>query len=219
MKAQHRIYPWRKHYAGDRLADQRLLMVSLAARGLLADLSDMAYVSPQPGHLVMGEKAITADTVARLRGVDLGEVEAALKQLIEVGLVELDKGGVLIVPGLIEAVRRREQTKARVERHRMKRRCNNQVTHHVAGRIRCQNQSQTPDGGVGVKKRREAWQIQNDIEAVKGLLKSLNERCPNGTSQEAERARQSWRESTDGQEAARLRERKKQLESELSAAI
>jgi hypothetical protein len=86
MNTRAKSYPWRKHFVSDYLADPRVLLVSLLARGLLADIEGLAYCGEQLGRLTLQGRPMTTGEIARLRGCDSKEVEAALSELLAVGL-------------------------------------------------------------------------------------------------------------------------------------
>lgn len=66
---------------------------------------------------------------------------------------------------------------------------------------------------------RQAWQIQKDLEAIKGMMAKINSTCPFGTSAEAEEARKRWRASANGLEYQKLKNRCQALEQELRGAL
>lgn len=120
MTSEHdqRRYPWGRFYFGAWLTNPTVLFASLKARGMAVDLLALAYCSERPGYLVLQGKPMTPEVIARLRGLDVAEVKAALVELARVDLFERDKKGVLCCPQMVADLGEREQERDKKRRQR-----------------------------------------------------------------------------------------------------
>ena len=163
VNSHAKSYPWRKLFVADYLADQRILLVSLAARGLLADIEALAYTGDEPGRLVLSGRAMSATEIARLRGIHPDEIEKPLAELLSAGLIERDAQGIIIASALVPELKGRTGARTRKQRQRQREEQGNSkvtphVTPHVTGqsRVRAESESEqsqnTPGAnGVGVE--------------------------------------------------------------------
>lgn len=111
-------YPWRKFYPGQYLTDPRMTFVSLAARGLLVDVESLCYCADPPGKLTLHGRPMAAVEIARLRGVDAGDVETAFAELLASGLLAKDKDGSIYSPALLAALDERDRERVKKKRQR-----------------------------------------------------------------------------------------------------
>jgi hypothetical protein len=103
-----RRYPWGRFYFGAWLTNPTLLFAPLRARGLAVEIMALAYCSERPGFLVLQGKPMTPEIIARLRGLAVAEVKAALVELERVDLFARDKRGVWFCPQMVEDLGERE---------------------------------------------------------------------------------------------------------------
>jgi predicted transcriptional regulator len=94
------------------------MFVSLAARGLLREVEALCYCNEPPGKLVLQGLPMTATEIARMRGVDAGEVEKALKELLSRGLLKRDDDGFIYSPSILKEIEERDNVQQRVTRYR-----------------------------------------------------------------------------------------------------
>src|SRR5512137_2618299 len=98
---QHR-YPWGRFYFSAWLTNPTVLFAPLRARGMAVEIMALAYCSERPGHLVLQGKPMSPEAIARLRGLDLAEVKAALVELARVDLFARDKKGCWYCPQMVQ---------------------------------------------------------------------------------------------------------------------
>lgn len=105
---EQRRYPWGKFYFSAWLTNPTVLFSGLRARGLVVDLMALAYCSERPGYLILQGKPMKPEVIARLRGLDVAEVKAALVELGRVDLFARDKRGCWYCPQMVEDLGERE---------------------------------------------------------------------------------------------------------------
>src|SRR5262245_22950675 len=88
--------PWLKFFPGDWLADEKLRLCSLPARGLWIDLLCVMHKSEPRGMLQQSSgKPFTADQIARIAGCTKAEADQLLRELIEAGVASKNGAGVV----------------------------------------------------------------------------------------------------------------------------
>lgn len=102
-------------YPDDWLAETGLRMCDLAARGLWIDLLCHAFKMESRGELRVGDRPLTDAEIASLVGRPRSEVEAAMKQLEEWGVLERKPDGTIYSRRMVrdERLRRARQDAGR----------------------------------------------------------------------------------------------------------
>jgi hypothetical protein len=144
---QHR-YPWGRFYFGAWLTNPTVLFATLKARGMAVDLLALAYCSERPGYLVLQGKPMTPEVIARLRGLDVAEVKAALVELARVDLFDRDKKGVWCCPQMLADLGFREGSRKRKQRERSEKAAT--VTGNVTGNVTPPNKQTNRQTGESV---------------------------------------------------------------------
>ena len=80
-------------YPSDWLEESGLRLCDLSARGLWIDLLCYMFKMEERGHLRINGSVLKCEHIAMLVGRPVGEVDAALKQLINYGVCETDDDG------------------------------------------------------------------------------------------------------------------------------
>lgn len=88
--------PWMKFYPRDWRGDQALRVVSLAARGLWMEMLCIMHEASPRGHLTIGAKPLTDDTLARAIGAEPSQVRALLDELGDAGVFDRSRNGVIL---------------------------------------------------------------------------------------------------------------------------
>lgn len=93
MSATH---PWLKFYPRDWRGDQALRVVSMAARGFWIECLSIMHEASPYGHLLVNGKTVDDDVLARLVGATVAEVRALRDELLEAGVADQTRAGVLV---------------------------------------------------------------------------------------------------------------------------
>jgi hypothetical protein len=216
-------YPWRKWYPAAYLTDPRIMFLSLAARGLLVEVEALCYVAETPGKLTIQKRPMTAAEIARVRGVEVGQVESALAELLDAELLHKDGDGCIVSPSLRDELQEREDTRDRVDRHRTKHRPDDvtaNVTDGVTRKSRVEKNQKRKEGAS-----RPRWQIEKDVEAVKRQRNQTFERMREAARQhgclthdEISNGAMRYGSPADVEAYHRQGEKLKQLKTELETA-
>lgn len=89
------INPWIKFYPRDWRGDQALRAVSIAARGLWIECLCIMHEATPYGHLILNGQRVTNETLARMAGCSLDEVQALLAELSNAGVFSTNSKGVV----------------------------------------------------------------------------------------------------------------------------
>jgi hypothetical protein len=100
--------PWMKFYPRDWRGDQALRVVSLAARGLWIECLSIMHEATPYGHLVVNGKAVDDGMLARLVGASAEDVQALRAELIDAGVANQNRGGILVSRRMV-----RDQSRAK----------------------------------------------------------------------------------------------------------
>jgi hypothetical protein len=104
--------PWIKWFPSDWLADEKLRLCSLAARGLWMDLLSLMHKSDRRGFLQQASgKPFTPEQLARIVGCPVEEVSRLLQELIDSGATSVSEDGVLFCRRMVREEQLR-QTRA-----------------------------------------------------------------------------------------------------------
>lgn len=88
-------HPWIKFYPRDWRGDQALRVVSLAARGLWMEMLCIMHEATPYGHLLVSTQPVAVDTLARIAGSSIPEVQALLVELQNAQVLRLTRTGVI----------------------------------------------------------------------------------------------------------------------------
>lgn len=102
--------PWQKWFWADWKSDQRLQLVSVAARGVWVEMLGIMVAEEPHGYLKVGPKVILpVNLVGLLGSTTLEEVEGCVAELEEMEIFSRDEEGVIYSRRLVrdEAVRRK----------------------------------------------------------------------------------------------------------------
>lgn len=102
-------HPWIKFYPRDWRGDQALRVVSLAARGLWMEMLCVMHEATPYGHLVVGAQPVTNDTLSRLTGASLSEVQAMLVELQNAEVLRKTRTGVIYSKRMVADHKRAEK--------------------------------------------------------------------------------------------------------------
>lgn len=97
---------WSKFFWADWRSDPAVRLCSLSARGLWIDM--LSFISEADGYLLISGKAPSVETLARLTGTPIPDVEAALKELEEHGVFSRTARGVIYSRRLVRAFKKSE---------------------------------------------------------------------------------------------------------------
>lgn len=95
----------------DWKSDPRVRLLSLAVRGLYAELAAWAMDSARRGYLTMNGAALGWVDMARLVGAEVGEVRDGVDVLRAAGLVDMARDGTLFLPVIVKAAARSEKNR------------------------------------------------------------------------------------------------------------
>ena len=87
--------PWMKFYPRDWRGDQALRAVSIAARGLWIECLCIMHEAKPYGHLLVNGQKVEDDTLARMAGVSVDEVQTLMSELQQAGVFSLTRKGVV----------------------------------------------------------------------------------------------------------------------------
>jgi DNA-binding transcriptional ArsR family regulator len=93
--------PWFKFYSRTWSGNQRLRMVSLAARGLWVEMLSLMHEAEPYGYLVVNGKPISVQQLARAVSVADAEVEVLLQELKGAGILHIDRRKRIYSPRMI----------------------------------------------------------------------------------------------------------------------
>lgn len=93
----------------DWKADPRIRLLTLALRGLYAELAAWAMDSGKRGYLVANGAALGWVELARLAGASVEEVRDGIEGLRAAGLVELARDGTFFLPAIVRAAAKSEK--------------------------------------------------------------------------------------------------------------
>lgn len=87
--------PWLKFYTGDWRQDGALRMASLSARGLWIEMLALMHEARPRGHLLIGTIKPDVEQLAALVSARASDVEAALGELLALGVYSVSEDGVI----------------------------------------------------------------------------------------------------------------------------
>jgi hypothetical protein len=101
--------PWQKWYWPDWLADNEVRACSLAARGLWMDMLALMWQADPQGHLLVSEKPVTAEMLARRVGESPEVVKACLAELEAAGVFSLTEQQVIFSRRMVREAQKAEK--------------------------------------------------------------------------------------------------------------
>ncbi len=103
-------YPWFKFFSGDYLGDSGVRSVSLAARGLWADMLCLMHQSAHPGHLAQSSGQAFSDAqLARIVGGAAAEVAKLLRELEDSSVFSRTPEGVIFCRRMVRDTDKRDK--------------------------------------------------------------------------------------------------------------
>lgn len=88
--------PWLKFYPRDWRGDQALRACSVAARGLWMECLCIMHEAKPYGHLLLNGSPVGDDTLARMAGTSVDEVQALMAELRQAGVFSVTREGVVL---------------------------------------------------------------------------------------------------------------------------
>lgn len=108
--------PWIKFYPRDWRGDQALRLVSLSARGLWIEMMCLMHEAAPYGHLLVGNRPVSDEVLARVVGSSVQEVQASLDELQSAGVFRRARNGVITSKRMIaDDKRSKEGRRAKLE--------------------------------------------------------------------------------------------------------
>ncbi len=104
--------PWFAFYPSDWRADQKLRLCSAATRGVWIDLLGLMHEATPRGHLTVGGRAASLDEIALLIATPPETVATAVAELLDRGVCDRRKNGVLVSRRMVRDEKRARNARA-----------------------------------------------------------------------------------------------------------